>query len=355
MNFLVNYNSDDEKDSRSEGSERKYKPDAYKIDNQRLTEFGVERKKATSSRDKKSSTQSTNQNSFSQRSCKHEAKERKQHHSYDDEKAKDRKKEGNSHRTERHKEKSKDNERETKTSDYNFKHREHHSHHRRYEKYRREKRETADDRHFKDKHRRRHSTSPREKRDYNDKDSIRKCKETAVSTNESEIHKNIDTKEHKNNVQNIVPTVSNSLLTSPCNIPAPLKTPEQQEIGIKLPSYYNPSVINPNKFAEQVQKRKLLWANKKDEETAASKWGGAKFAQDSDGKVASKFMRLMGIKSAPKLNDENQTKIETTTNEHVQEREAMFSSMEQQYEVARQVTHTMRGVGLGFSSQSKPF
>lgn len=34
----------------------------------------------------------------------------------------------------------------------------------------------------------------------------------------------------------------------------------------------------------------------------------------------------------------------------IKKQEEMFSSMEQQYEVARTATHTMRGVGLGFSS-----
>ncbi|XP_012156450.1 arginine/serine-rich coiled-coil protein 2 isoform X2 [Ceratitis capitata] len=126
---------------------------------------------------------------------------------------------------------------------------------------------------------------------------------------------------------------------------------------IHLPSYYNPNVINPNKYAEQVQKRKLLWGAKKVEDTAA-KWGNAQFSQDSDGKVASKFMRLMGIKGAaqPKSDGEEvEQKATPSVAPDVKTREVMFSNMEQQYEVARQATHTMRGVGLGFSSQARPF
>lgn len=132
---------------------------------------------------------------------------------------------------------------------------------------------------------------------------------------------------------------------------------------IQLPSYYNPSVINPNKYAEQVQKRKLIWGAKKAEDTSA-KWGHAQFSQDSDGKVASKFMRLMGIKGgsaakseaeAPATDEIDTDKRPSTSGTDVKSREQMFSSMEQQYEVARQVTHTMRGVGLGFSSQSRPY
>lgn len=32
--------------------------------------------------------------------------------------------------------------------------------------------------------------------------------------------------------------------------------------GIELPSYYNPIAVNPSKYAEQIQKRRLLWGNK---------------------------------------------------------------------------------------------
>lgn len=132
---------------------------------------------------------------------------------------------------------------------------------------------------------------------------------------------------------------------------------------VQLPSYYNPKVINPSKYAQQIQKRKLIWGAKKTED-AASKWGHAQFSQDSDGKVASKFMRLMGIKNMP--TDANAAEggeppkkadapSSTPANPDYKSREAMFTSMEQQYEVARQVTHTMRGVGLGFSSQTRPY
>ncbi|XP_011193641.1 arginine/serine-rich coiled-coil protein 2 isoform X2 [Zeugodacus cucurbitae] len=126
---------------------------------------------------------------------------------------------------------------------------------------------------------------------------------------------------------------------------------------IQLPSYYNPNVINPNKYAEQVQKRKLIWGAKKVEDTAA-KWGNAQFSQDTDGKVASKFMRLMGIKGSAPPKSEGEVveqKAVPSVAPDVKTREVMFSNMEQQYEVARQATHTMRGVGLGFSSQARPF
>ena len=33
----------------------------------------------------------------------------------------------------------------------------------------------------------------------------------------------------------------------------------QQLTGVTLPKYYNPAAVNPLKYAEQMQKRKLLW------------------------------------------------------------------------------------------------
>lgn len=76
------------------------------------------------------------------------------------------------------------------------------------------------------------------------------------------------------------------------------------------------------------------------------------------GKVASKFKRLMGIRGnagsggATATTDDggNQTILPTLTAEGLKKQQEMFSSMEQQYEVARTTTHTMRGVGLGFGS-----
>lgn len=83
------------------------------------------------------------------------------------------------------------------------------------------------------------------------------------------------------------------------------------QTGIELPSYYNPVAVNPNKYAEQIQKRKLLWGNKQNNDVVtqvveckptvaatnktATIWQSTKFG-DQDGKVTAKFKRLMGIK-----------------------------------------------------------
>ena len=38
----------------------------------------------------------------------------------------------------------------------------------------------------------------------------------------------------------------------------------QELTGIALPKYYNPGAVNPLKYAEQIQKRKLLWSKAKE-------------------------------------------------------------------------------------------
>lgn len=114
-------------------------------------------------------------------------------------------------------------------------------------------------------------------------------------------------------------------------------------------SNFTSSVLTNAKYTQQMQKKKLIWGAKKtttETTTTNNKWEVAKFSQDSDGKVASKFLRLMGMKNAPTAaatSDDGDSSVE--------KREQMFSSMEQQYEVARQATHTMRGMGLGFGSR----
>lgn len=45
---------------------------------------------------------------------------------------------------------------------------------------------------------------------------------------------------------------------------AALQAKTLAETGIAVPSYYNPSSVNPVKFAEQEKKRKMLWQGKKD-------------------------------------------------------------------------------------------
>lgn len=127
------------------------------------------------------------------------------------------------------------------------------------------------------------------------------------------------------------------------------------DASVDLPSYYNPAAINVAKYTSQIQKRKLLWSNK-NAKPNADKWQQtAQFSKDEDGKVASKFMRLMGIKTAVGTDGAGEgssaAAAEKKPNDIAKKQADMFSTMEQQYEIARQATHTMRGMGLGFSRQ----
>lgn len=135
-----------------------------------------------------------------------------------------------------------------------------------------------------------------------------------------------------------------------------------ENLTINLSNFTSPVLVNA-RYTEQMQKKKLIWGSKKDNGTTVdktttnNKWETARFSQDTDGKVASKFLRLMGMKTTPNISHSESDGDESTptVDQSVQKREEMFSSMEQQYEVARQVTHTMRGMGLGFGSQTRPY
>ncbi|XP_013145978.1 PREDICTED: arginine/serine-rich coiled-coil protein 2 isoform X2 [Papilio polytes] len=120
-----------------------------------------------------------------------------------------------------------------------------------------------------------------------------------------------------------------------------LRAASQDAAPAGLPAYFNANALSSNKMKDQ--KRKLLWSNKsKSEAEEAAKWSGTRFAQDSDGKQVSKFMRLMGIKEPAAVNE-----VDATADPN-KKQEELFQAMQAQYEVARATTHTMRGVGLGF-------
>ncbi|XP_058230897.1 arginine/serine-rich coiled-coil protein 2 isoform X8 [Hemibagrus wyckioides] len=127
---------------------------------------------------------------------------------------------------------------------------------------------------------------------------------------------------------------------------AALQAKTLAETGIAVPSYYNPSAVNPMKFAEQEKKRKLLWQGKKegDKSQTAELWEKLNFG-NKDQNV--KFRKLMGIKadeesSSGDLNEEGMKTL--------QQQEEMFRNLDVQYEMARSQTHTQRGMGLGFST-----
>ena len=51
----------------------------------------------------------------------------------------------------------------------------------------------------------------------------------------------------------------------------------QEITGVAVPKYYNPSAINPIKYAEQLKKRKLLWSKSKEVDKDKEVWSGWSF------------------------------------------------------------------------------
>lgn len=76
-----------------------------------------------------------------------------------------------------------------------------------------------------------------------------------------------------------------------------------------------------------------------------NEWKAVAFAGDEEGVKAAKFRRLMGLKGDAKA--ESSVSVE----KQLEGREALFSSLDRQYAVARSVTHIGRGSGLGYSFQ----
>lgn len=128
----------------------------------------------------------------------------------------------------------------------------------------------------------------------------------------------------------------------------------QEMTGIAVPKYYNPAAVNPLKYAEQVQKRKLLWSKAKDhKEDKEKEWKtSAALASNSDDKTKAKFCKLMGMKGGEEEDGEdNSENVEEKKKQH----DELFSRLDKDYEFARMTTHTQRGVGLGFSSQQQQY
>lgn len=116
-----------------------------------------------------------------------------------------------------------------------------------------------------------------------------------------------------------------------------------------LPKYYNPGSVNAVKLAEQQEKRKLLWSKKKEDnaqDTKASAWTTTSLvAGKGDSAAAAKFRKLMGIHDDP-----GQDGSQDDAQKRAEEQAELFRRLEYEYEQSRALTHTQRGVGLGFSS-----
>ena len=164
--------------------------------------------------------------------------------------------------------------------------------------------------------------------------------------------------------------------------------------GVEVPKYYNPAAINPLKYAEQIKKRQMLWKKPSADDTdpqpggssqpatmavaapaqvtpekklgmstgvlagmgprqpsqpagSFNKWETTNFGND---KTNEKFRRLMGIKGgggAPTPSTDSPSSVQKGSAK-------LFELQEQQYEKARAITHTARGLGLGFTPQAAP-
>ncbi|KAH9518660.1 Arginine/serine-rich coiled-coil protein 2 [Bulinus truncatus] len=117
-----------------------------------------------------------------------------------------------------------------------------------------------------------------------------------------------------------------------------------EKTGVEIPKYYNPAAINPVKYAEQVQKRKLLWSKTKEKEVN-SQWHATTLSSEHDDRSKEKFRKLMGIKQEGSAEDDEELE---------QKQKELFEKLDKEYQYARMATHTHRGVGLGFGSSPYP-
>lgn len=86
------------------------------------------------------------------------------------------------------------------------------------------------------------------------------------------------------------------------------------------------------------------------QEQIETQWKSAFIAED-DGKTASKFRKLMGMKEAPSASSESVSEdIQKMSEEQRRKQQELFQRLDQEYQFARMTTHTQRGVGLGFST-----
>ena len=142
-----------------------------------------------------------------------------------------------------------------------------------------------------------------------------------------------------------------------------------KELGVEIPRYIKPGAVNPLSYAEQMQKRKQLWAKPAASAPAEEKpveaksevspttslpaaksggsynnWESTNFGND---KVNEKFRRLMGIKGDSKpVSSSDSSSDQSSYNK-------IMNDLDRNYEAARQQTHRNRGMGMGFSDAAQ--
>ena len=145
-----------------------------------------------------------------------------------------------------------------------------------------------------------------------------------------------------------------------------------KELGVEIPRYIKPGAVNPLSYAEQMQKRKQLWAKPAASAPAEEKpveakaevittttptvpaakpggsynnWESTNFGND---KVNEKFRRLMGIKG-----DAKQPVLSSEPSSEQKSHNKIMHDLDVNYEAARQQTHRNRGMGMGFSEAAQ--
>ena len=185
-------------------------------------------------------------------------------------------------------------------------------------------------------------------------------------------------------------------LFPPLSLPNTVLEKVKEITGVEVPKYYNPQAINPLRYAEQIKKRQLLFGRKKPEQgnseqiseapvsaqpiveeksalqsqhqqpsssglgnlppvkSSYNNWESTNFGSD---KTNEKFRRLMGIKNAgtaagaaPPPSSSSSTNLGNSG--PTSNASKWFDDQEKQYEKARAITHTQRGLGLGFSGMA---
>lgn len=130
-----------------------------------------------------------------------------------------------------------------------------------------------------------------------------------------------------------------------------LRKKTEEMTGIKVPTFYSTTAINPLVYAEQQRKRKLLWSKAKDNENTTTGIVGRAIVESQDEKTAEKFKKLMGIKSQTNDSKNDQTAAAAVNQVQIMQQQA-FEAMDKEYQFARMTTHTHRGMGLGFASNA---
>lgn len=89
-----------------------------------------------------------------------------------------------------------------------------------------------------------------------------------------------------------------------------------------------------------------------------NQWHAQALVADGDSKTTAKFRKLMGIKDG-ETKETVTTTVTSNEDDFIEEQrkkqEELFQQLDKEYHFARIATHTQRGAGLGFGSQSGSF